>query len=74
MDLALFDSDACSHEELDKRQKETIDELKEMDELVMQYVVKRMSMIGVHPWNVLGAISQKIGVEEKELENGLVTV
>ncbi len=74
MDLALFDSDACSHEELDKRQKETINELKEMDELVMQYVVKRMSMIGVHPWNVLGAISQKIGVEEKELENGLVAV
>lgn len=74
MNLALFDSDACSHEELDKRQKETIDELREYDELVMQYVIKRMNMMGTHPWNVLGAISQKIGVKENELENGLVAV
>lgn len=74
MDLALFDSDACSHEELDNRQKETLDELKEYDELVMQYAAKRMLMIGVHPWNVIGSISQKIGVEEQKLENGLVPV
>jgi hypothetical protein len=74
MDLALFDSDACSHEELDKRQKETIDELEEMDELVIQYAVKRMNMIGVHPWNIIGSISQKVGVEEQKLENGLVSV
>jgi hypothetical protein len=74
MDLALFDSDACSHEELDNRQKETIDELREMDELVMQYAIKRMSMIGIHPWNIIGSISQKIGAEEQKLENGLVAV
>lgn len=74
MDLALFDSDACSHEELDNRKKETIDELKEYDELVMQYAVKRMNMMGVHPWNILGSISQKVGVEEQKLENGLVPV
>jgi hypothetical protein len=74
MDLALFDSDACSHEELDNRQKETIDELKEYDDLVMQYAIKRMSMIGVHPWNIIGSISQKIGVEEQKLENGLIPV
>jgi hypothetical protein len=36
MNIALFDSDACSHQELDDRQKETIKELKEMDELVLQ--------------------------------------
>jgi hypothetical protein len=74
MDLALFDSDACSHEELDNRKNETIDELKEYDELVMQYAVKRMSMIGIHPWNILGSISQKVGVEEQKLKNGLVSV
>lgn len=74
MNIALFDSDACSHEELDSRQKETIDELCEYDELVMQYAVKRMSMFGIHPWKVLGSISQKIGVEEQKLENGLVVV
>lgn len=74
MDLALFDSDACSHEELDKRRKETIVELKDYDELVIQYAVKRMSMFGVHPWNILGSISQKVGVEEQILKNGLVSV
>jgi hypothetical protein len=72
--LTLFDSDACSHEELDNRRNETIDELKEYDELVIQYAVKRMSMIGVHPWNILGSISQKVGVEEQILKNGLVSV
>jgi len=74
MDLALFDSDACSHEELDKRIAETIAELKEYDELVMQYAVKRMNMFGVHPWKILGAISQKIGAKVQELKNGLVSV
>jgi len=74
MNLALFDSDACSHEEIDKRQKETIDELTEMDELVIQYAVKRMNMIGIHPWNIIGSISQKIGVKVETLDNGLVAV
>ena len=74
MDLALFDSDACSHEELDKRQSDTIEELKEMDDLVMKYAVKRMTMIGTHPWNIIGSLSQKIGAAIKKLANGLVAV
>lgn len=74
MDLALFDSDACSHEELDKRQTDTIEELKEMDELVMKYAAKRMMMIGTHPWNIVGSLSQKIGALTKKLVNGLVSV
>lgn len=74
MDLALFDSDACSHEELDKRQSDTIEELKEMDELVMKYAVKRMMMIGTHPWNIVGSISQKIGTVVQKLPNSLVSV
>jgi hypothetical protein len=74
MDLALFDSDACSHEELDKRQSDTIKELKEMDELVMNYAVKRMTMVGTHPWNIVGSLSQKIGAVVQKLENSLVAV
>lgn len=74
MDLALFDSDACSHEELDQRQKDTIEELKEMDELVMQYAAKRMMMMGVHPWSIIGSISQKIGAVVEKLKNGLCPV
>ena len=74
MDLALFDSDACSHEELDKRQSDTIEELKEMDELVMKYAVKRMTMIGTHPWSIIGSLSQKIGAAIQKLTNGLVAV
>lgn len=74
MDLALFDSDACSHEELDKRQSDTIEELKEMDELVMKYAAKRMLMFGTHPWNIIGSIHQKIGVVVQKLVNGLVSV
>jgi len=62
MDIALFDSDACSHEELDKRQQETIKELDEMDALVMLYAAKRMTMTlkNVNPYNILGSIPQKI--------------
>lgn len=74
MDLALFDSDACSHEELDKRQTDTIEELKGMDELVIKYATKRMMMIGTHPWNIVGSLSQKIGALTKKLVNGLVSV
>ena len=74
MNLALFDSDACSHEELDKRQLDTIEELKEMDELVMKYAVKRMMVIGTHPWNIVGSISQKIGTVVQKLPNSLVAV
>lgn len=74
MDLALFDSDACSHEELDRRQKETLEELKEYDELVMKYAAKRMLMIGIHPWNIIGSISQKIGEIVQKLKNGLCPV
>lgn len=74
MDIVLFDSDACSHEELDKRQKETIEELKEYDELIMNYAAKRMLMIGVHPWKVIGSVAQKIGAALKKLANGLCAV
>lgn len=74
MDLALFDSDACSHEELDKRQSDTIEELKEMDKLVMTYAAQRMLINGIHPWNIVGSLSQKIGAVVQKLANSLVAV
>ena len=74
MDLALFDSDACSHEELDKRQSDTIEELKEMDKLVMMYAAQRMMINGTHPWNIVGSLSQKIGAVVQKLANSLVAV
>jgi hypothetical protein len=74
MDITLFDSDACSHEELDQRQKDTIRELKEYDELVMKYAAKRMLTIGIHPWKIVGCIFQKIGAKIKYMSNGLCPV
>ena len=74
MDLALFDRHACSHAELDQRQKDTIKELKEYDEIVMKYAAKRMLMMGVHPWRIIGCISQKIGAIVQDLKNGLCAV
>lgn len=73
MNLALFDSDACSHEELDKRQKETIKELEEMDALVLQYAAKRMILRGIDPYYVLGSIPQKI-VKNQEMPKKLIPV
>lgn len=73
MDLALFDSDACSHEELDNRQKETINELEEMDALVLQYAAKRLFLRDIDPYHILGSIPQKI-VKDQEMPKELIPV
>jgi hypothetical protein len=73
MNIALFDSDACSHQELDDRQKETIKELKEMDELVLQYAMARLSMMNTLPYEIIGSIPQKI-VNGVKVSNSLIEV
>lgn len=73
MNLALFDSDACSHEELDDRQKETINELEEMDALVLQYAAKRLFLRDIDPYHILGSIPQKI-VKDQEMPKELIPV
>lgn len=73
MNIALFDSDACSHEELDARQQETINELKEMDELVMLYATKRLMLRDVNPYDILGSIPQKI-IKNTPMPEGLIPV
>ena len=60
MNLALFDSDACTHAELDQRQLETIAELKELDELIMKYAACRISNMNIKSYEIIGALSQKI--------------
>jgi hypothetical protein len=71
--FALFDSDACSHEEIDTRRADSIHELLEMDKIIMEYAAKRMLNMGTKPWDVLGAIAQKIGADKVE-DNGLVPI
>ena len=71
--FALFDSDACSHEEIDIRRADSIHELLEMDKIIMEYAAKRMLNMGTKPWDVLGAIAQKIGAD-KVNDNGLVPI
>ena len=73
MAIALFDSDACSHEELDKRQQDTIKELEEHDALVLEYAAKRMILRGIDPYNILGSIPQKI-IKNQELPEVLIPV
>ena len=71
--FALFDSDACSHEEIDNRREDSINELLEMDKIIMEYAAKRMLNMGIKPWDILGAIAQKIGADEVD-DNGLVPI
>ena len=71
--FALFDSDACSHEEIDTRRADSIHELLEMDKIIMEYAAKRMLNMGTKHWDVLGAIAQKIGAD-KVNDNGLVPI
>lgn len=60
MNLVLFDSDAASHEELDSRQRDTINQLKELDELILQYATARIINRDVSPYEILGSVPQKI--------------
>ena len=70
-EIVLFDSQVASHEDADKRRKETIEFLKELDQMVVEYTAARFTCQGVNPWNVKGAIPQKIG-GEKANSSGLV--
>ena len=64
LDVALFDSQATSHNDIDDHRKQTIKLLKELDNTIMAYAANRISNIDILPWNVIGAIPQKVGGEE----------
>ena len=61
--VALFDSQASSHEDLDDRRQDTIKIMKELDKTVIKYAAIRMLEKDIDPWEIIGAIPQKIGVE-----------
>jgi phage anti-repressor protein len=63
MNIALFDSQAASHNELDTNRKCTIDHLKAIDLLVMNYASARLKNFGIKPYEVLGSIPQATGRE-----------
>lgn len=57
-----FHSNAVSHKEIDDGRKNSFNYLKEMDELMIDYVSMR-TKTGIIPWKRLGSLSQKIGIE-----------
>jgi hypothetical protein len=61
--VALFDSQASSHDDIDARREDTIKLMKELDKIVIKYAAARMLANDVEPWEIIGAIPQKIGVE-----------
>tara|TARA_Y100000114_G_C11714924_1_gene305434 strand:+ start:104 stop:1108 length:1005 start_codon:yes stop_codon:yes gene_type:complete len=73
LNVALFDSQATSHENIDDHRSNTIKTLKELDDLVMDYVSLRnlKQYRDIKPYEVLGALPQKIG-DVTEVSDSLV--
>ncbi len=71
LNVALFDSQASSHEDLDSHRESTLDMLKELDDLIMSYAAARISHRDIEPLKVIGALPQKIG-DVTEVSNSLV--
>ena len=63
MNIALFDSQAASHSELDSNRKCTVDHLKSIDRLIMDYASARLKNFDTKPYEVLGSIPQAVGRE-----------
>jgi|TARA_R100000030_G_scaffold99053_1_gene89685 hypothetical protein len=63
MNIALFDSQAASHSELDANRKCTVDHLKSIDRLIMDYASARLKNFDTKPYEVLGSIPQAVGRE-----------
>lgn len=70
LEIATFDSDACSHDEIDEKQKNTLEELKDLEELVLQYAAKKL-MNSAPSYNIKGSIPQKI-VKDVPMPKGLI--
>tara|TARA_B100001996_G_scaffold64869_1_gene46835 strand:+ start:126 stop:1118 length:993 start_codon:yes stop_codon:yes gene_type:complete len=71
LNVALFDSQATSHEDIDSHRKNTLNLLKEIDDLVMSYASARITNRDIEPLKVIGALPQKIG-DVTEVSNSLV--
>ena len=63
MNIALFDSQAASHIELDNNRKNAIKHLKDLDRLIMEYASARLKNFDIKPYEILGSIPQAVGRE-----------
>lgn len=70
--IVLYSSGATSHGELDDEHERTVEWLRSLDNLVLQYAMARMTG-KKDPYSIDGAIPQKIGASEKQ-QNGLVVI
>ena len=70
LEIATFDSDACSHQEIVDKQEIALDKLAAYDSLILQYAAKRLLNMSTKPYNVKGAIPQKI-IKDKPMPDGL---
>lgn len=77
MNIALFDSQAASHDELDTNRKCTVDHLEAIDRLIMDYASSRLKNYNIKPYVVLGSIPQAVGREsanEVKKEKKLINI
>jgi hypothetical protein len=72
LDIALFSTEASSHQELDAERKATIERLEYLDKLCMDYAFAKMKSCN-ESYDIIGAIPQKI-YSNKARPSGLVSV
>ena len=72
MNIALFSTEASSHQELDAERKATIERLEYLDKLCMDYAFAKMKSCN-ESYDILGAIPQKI-YHNKARPSGLVSL
>ena len=77
MNIALFDSQASSHEELMQNRKNTLKYLNSIDQLIMSYASTRLKNFNVKPFEIIGSIPQAVGresVNEVKKEKKLINI
>jgi hypothetical protein len=72
LNIALFSTEASSHQELDAERKATIERLEYLDKLCMDYAFAKMKSCN-ESYDIIGAIPQKI-YSNKARPSGLVSV
>jgi hypothetical protein len=72
LNIALFSTEASSHQELDAERKATIERLEYLDKLCMDYAFAKMKSCN-ESYDIIGAVPQKI-YSNKPRQSGLVSV
>jgi len=72
MHIALYDSQAVGHDDLDENREASVELLDSMDKLIMKYAGARMANMNIQPYEILGAIPQATGRENQQ--SGLVEI